>query len=233
MSLEDPRWGPADSDASSAHPIANEACAGQALGSEVRFAGGRIDALVLCEGAVLRTSAPDAVHTGIAQVRRLIRADPLHIVHVVFAPDVPRPLLLGLVRLENRDRRPLKLEYSELWGVEGSDYLTGPGACSCQTSQGTRALGDASSGVRARAPESPPRLGLSLELPLVLPPGARRELSFAYAAPAPGEGPELLVRAWRGEIAAELERGVARWLERLRDEAEPVLAYRNRVGPPH
>ncbi len=152
---------------------------------------------------------------------------PLRIVHVVFAPAAPRPILLGLVRLENRGARPLRLQYSEVWGVEGSDYRTGPGACSCETSEGTRALADASSAVRARPPDSAPRRGLALDLPLVLPPDSRRPLCFAYAAPEPGEGPELLVRAWRGEAAGELERSVAGWLERLETESDPIAAYRS------
>ena len=181
---------------------------------------------MLCQGAVFRTAEPDSTHFGVAQVRRLLLALPLRIVHVVFAPAAPRPILLGLVRLENRGARPLGIQYSELWGVQGSDYRTGPGACSCETAEGTRALADASSVVRARPPGSAPRKGLALDLRFVLPPDSRRHLCFAYAAPEPGEGPELMVRAWRGEAAGELERSVASWLERLRKEPDPIAAYR-------
>ena len=183
---------------------------------------------MLCQGAVFRTAEPDSTHFGVAQVRRLLGALPLRIVHVVFAPSAPRPILLGLVRLENRGPRLLRIQYSELWGVEGSDYRSASGACSYETAEGTRALADASFVVRARPPGSPPRKGLALELGFVLPPDSRRHLCFAYAAPKRGEGPELMVRAWRGEAAAELERSVASWLERLKTEPDPIAAYRRR-----
>ncbi len=181
---------------------------------------------------MFRTADPDSTRFGVAQVRRLLVALPLRVAHVVFAPAAPRPLLLGLVRLENRGARPLSLHYSELWGVEGSDYRTAPGACSCETSGGTRALADAGSVVRGRPPASAPRAGLALDLRLVLPPDSRRHLCFAYAAPEPGEGPELLVRAWRGDVAGELERSVASWLERLSTELDAVAAYRGRFMAP-
>ncbi len=183
---------------------------------------------MLCQGAVFRTADPDTTRFGVAQARRLLVALPLRIAHVVFAPAAPRPILLGLVRLENRGARPLRLEYSELWSVEGSDYRTAPGACSCETDSGTRALADASAAVRARPPDSAPRKGLALDLRFVLPADSRRHLCFAYAAPEPGEGPELLVRAWRGDAARELERSVASWLERVKNEPDPIAAYRSR-----
>jgi len=227
--LEDPLWGPTDSQLPArGHPIANDVCVGRADRKGVHFAGGLIDALLLCEGGVFRTAEPDATCFGVAQVRRLLVAPPLCVVHVVFAPLAPRPLLLGLVRLENRGARALGLRYSELWGVEGSDYRSASGACSRETAQGTRALADAGSAVRACPPQTAPRLGLALDLRLVLPPDSRRQLYFAYVAPEPGEGPELLVRAWRGDAASELEHSVASWLEEFRTEPDSIAAYRRR-----
>ncbi len=86
---------------------APDAPVGHADAREVRFAGSRIDAFALCAGCVLRTSEPERVEFGLAQVRRLLVSPSLRALHVVFAPSVPRPLLLGLVRLENTSAEAL------------------------------------------------------------------------------------------------------------------------------
>ncbi len=196
------------------------------MGPRLEFCGGRIDALALCEGDVLRTAEPERVVSGIAQLRRWLVGDPLRILHLVFAPDVSRPLLLSLVRLENPGRTPLRVDYTELWGVRGSSIRPAPGACICETEHGTRALAEAGPALRSRPPNPLPEHGLCLEIQLVLPPVSRRQLCFAYCAPPPQESAAWLVRAWRGDVAGELERTVARWLGRLSPDAAPVPAYR-------
>lgn len=163
-------------------------------------------------------------------MRRLLEAPSLRLVHVLFAPASPRPLLLGLVRLENTGRRLLQLEYTELWDIPGGPARREEGACVCVTPDGERALADAGAGVRGRALDPPPATGLALSLRLALPPGERRELGFAYVAPAAPEPAAPLVRAWRGEVRAELERTTARWLARLGRTANIVEAYRVEVS---
>ena len=195
----------------------------------MQFAGGCIDALALCEGDVLRTADPDSVSFGVAQVRRGIFSRKLSLLHLVFAPAAPRPLLLGVVCLNNRTAEPVGLDYTELWDVMGEDYQAGSGASSCRTPEGIRALADVSMAVRTVALESPGLQGLALHVRIVLPPNSFRHLFFAYAAPPPEEDPALLVRAWRGDVLQELERTVARFEEGLPANAEPVAAYRASV----
>jgi hypothetical protein len=202
---------------------------GRARGAHVELGGGRIDALVLCEGVVLRTAAPEVIRYGVAQVRRLVESPALRLLHVVFAPSRPRPVLLGVARLANRLTRPLALEYTETWGVVGEAGAPAEGACEIHTPQGIRALAEASVAIRARPPEDPPRHGLLLGLRLGLPPRTRRDLAFAYAAPEPGEAAAPLVRAWRGAVAAELEHSVERWREALGGAPDLVHAYRQAV----
>jgi hypothetical protein len=196
----------------------------------VYLSAGRIDALVICRGQVLRTSDPRRTRFGLAQVRRELAAGALRVLHLVFAPDAARPILLGLVRLENGGDEPLALDYTETWEVEGGDYRAAAGACERHTPDGARALAEVSLAVRARPPEPAPRAGLALELRLLLPPRARRELHFAYAAPGPGDPPAELVRAWRGRVLAELERTAAIWSGRVAGASAPVQAYRAQAG---
>ncbi len=207
------------------HPVANPACAARALGARLFFEGGEINALLAGAGGILRTSAPRSIRYGLAQLRRELAAPPLRILHVVFAPAAPRPVLLGLVRLANDGREPIELTYTELWDVPGSRPQPEPGACSCDSEAGERALADASLGVRGRAPDPLPSVGLALELRLVLPPRSVRELAFAYAAPPPGEPAGLLVRAWRGDVRDELRRVVSVWLART-PGPNSLAAYR-------
>ncbi len=225
MTLDDAQWGPTAMQAPpSGHPLANAACQGRATLEGVWFAGARIDALIGAAGRVLRTSEPDAVEFGIAQVRRTVESSELRALHLVFAPYAARPLLLGLVRLHNRSSEPLLVHYSELWEVPGGAPRAAEAACVCATEAGERALADVSLAPRGRAPEPLPERGLALDARLVLPPRERRELSFAYAAPETGDPAHLLVRGWRGDVTEELEHTVESWLEHL--GSEPVAAYR-------
>ncbi len=214
---------------SGGHPLANGVCSARALADRVYFEGGRIDALVACEGTLLRTAQPDATHYGLAQVRRRVETRDLAMVHVLFAPIAPRPLLLGLVCVENASAQLLQLAYTELWEVQGTNMRAAEGACVCDTPGGRRALADASSVIRGRPPDPLPRAGLALELRISLPPGGRRQVAFAYAAPEPREDPSQLVRAWRADVAGELVRTVRAWRKRLRPAPNTVEAYRVEV----
>jgi hypothetical protein len=198
----------------------------------VYLCAARIDALLVCRGQVLRTSQPLGTRFGLGQVRRELGSGALRVVHVVFAPLDPRPLLLGIARLQNLGGEPLPLEYTETWEADGEAYRAAEGACERRTADGVRALAELSLVVRARAPEPPPRVGLALGLRLLLPPHSRRELCFAYAAPGPDDPPAALVRAYRGRVPAELVRGVRIWSERLASAARPIDAYRLQVGEP-
>ena len=181
----------------------------------MRFGAGRIDALVLCAGEVLRTAEPDEVAFGVAQVRRLLVSPTLRVLHVVFAPTAPRPLLLGLVRVENRGATAERVDYSEVWDVGSGTWRSHSGACERRSGERTFALADAGLAVRAVPPEPPPRAGLWLDLRLGLPPGARRELCFAYVEASSDDDAPALVRAWRGDVPAELVRSVESWRSRV------------------
>jgi hypothetical protein len=229
-SLLEADWGPAESAVpAEGHPLANAVCAGLAGAEGVAFAGGRIDALVLCEGLILRTAEPLLTQFGVAQVRRLVGESSLRLMHVVFAPRARVPILLGLVKLWNASYSPLLVDYSETWDVEAGVYRPAEAACERSGPSGIRALADAAAAPRARPPTKPPGRGLALDLRLFLEPGARRHLAFAYAAPEPGVDAATLVRAWRGEVARELPRTVAGWLEQLGSPARPIEAYRAAV----
>jgi len=188
------------------HPIANAVCRGLADARGVVFAGGRIEALVRCEGSVLSTSSPAATEYGVAQVRRALETRALRMLHVIFAPASPRSLLLSWVRLENRGAEPLALEYTETWDVPAGEYREAQGACERRFGGHVFALADCAMAARADSPPRPPARGLALDLRLALPAGARRHLAFAYVAVPEEEDPGELVRAFRGEVAAELER---------------------------
>ncbi len=200
----------------------------------MRFKGGRIDAQILCEGEILRTAEPVSRGFGLAQARRLLGGPRLSALHVVFAPLEPRPLLLGLVRLRNGADEPLIVSYTELWEVRAGSYRTAPGAAELSGPEGVRALAEVGSVIRARAPEPAPSRGLALDLCIPLPPRATRYLSFAYAAPEPGEEAGALVSSWRGDAATELARAVRGWRQRLGDCPDPIGAYRREAGSfPH
>jgi len=219
----------------SGHPIANAACAARATAGAVWFEGARLDGLALSAGHVLSTSRPDQVRTGIAQLRRQVELEELRLLHVLFAPDIPRPLLLSLVTLANAGDRAVPVRYTELWEVappatgERSDEASVEGATFCSTSQGERALADASLAVRARPPEPPAEQGLALEVELLVPPRESRQLAFVFAAPPPDEPAAPLVRAIRGDVAREFERTLTAWLARL-DTAQPLPAYREQIA---
>jgi hypothetical protein len=172
----------------------------------VVFAGARIEALVRCEGVALSTRTPAATLYGVAQVRRSLVSAGLRVLHVIFAPASPRALLLGLVRIENRGAEPLVLEYTETWDVAAGEYRAAPTACERRSGGHVFALADASFASRAHPMEPAPARGLALELELAVPARARRHLGFAYAALPEDEDPGGLVRAWRGELARELDR---------------------------
>jgi hypothetical protein len=209
--------------------VANPYCAARAVGSRVFFQGGEISALVAGPGEVLRVSEADRVSVGLAQVRRVLERELFGLVHVVFAPAVPRPLLLALVRLRNRSQELVQLDYSELWDLPGGALRVYPGACERTTPAGDRALADAGMSIRAHTPDPPPRDGLALTLRLVLPPDSQRELAFAYAAPDPGEPAAAMVQAWRGDVAGELARTVRRWQARF-PAPNTLDAYRVEVS---
>ncbi len=231
--VDDPAWGPSvdPGAAGPGLPLRNGAVDGYATRDGVFLSAGRIDALARCELGMARTSLASSTHVGLAQVRRLASGGPLRLLHVVFAPSEARPLLLGLARLRNDSAEPLIVDYTEIWEVDGADFAAGTGACLRVTAEGPRALADAGIAVRARVPEPPPRRGLALDVRLALPPHALRELHFAYAAPGPDGRPELLVRAWRGEVATALARTARYWLERTgATGAAAVEAYRAAVG---
>ena len=88
-------------------------------------------------------------------------------------------------------------------------------------------LADLSAVIRARAPREPRGRGLALDVTFAIPGGQMRQLAFGYMASEPDSDPGLLARAFRGEVAAELERTAALWLRRLDAVAEPVAAYRS------
>jgi len=207
MDLADPLWGPACADApAEGHPIANEVCRGLADARGVVFAGGKIEALVRAEGAVVSTSSADATEYGVAQVRRALSTRSLRVLHVVFAPVSPRALLLSWVRLENGGDEPLALEYTETWDVPSGEYKTASAACERRFGGHVFALADCAMVARAEPPALPPARGLALDLRLALPPRARRHLAFAYVAVPDEEDPGALVRAFRGEVGTCLER---------------------------
>jgi hypothetical protein len=228
LDLAEPDWGPVEDalPGSPGHALANGACAGYATAEGVYFLASRIDALVLCDDAVLRTAHPQRTSFGLAQVRRLLVGGRLRVLHVVFAPLAPRPVLFGIARLRNDGAAPLGVDYTETWDVTGSDYRAAVGACERRTADGVRALAEVSAVIRAAPLEPPPRAGLVLSVRLVLPPRSTRELCFAYAAPGPDEDAAALVRAWRGDVAPELARTAAGWAKALAGESSPVHAYR-------
>jgi hypothetical protein len=239
--LSSPAWGAVVRGLPSAgHPIANAACEAIATQAGVYFQAGSIDALIRCEGQVLRIATCDVLECGIAQLRRRLEADRLAVLHLIFAPARPRPLLLSLVRLLNRSDEPLELEYSELWDVGIVDGRSEHGAHVGMSSDGARALADLSVAIRFRPPDPLPESGLALEARIVLPPAALRSLSFAYVAPRAGESDAPLIQAWRGDVEAELVRSVQDWTARLPSmrqggsggdaPADPVLGYRFAVG---
>ena len=209
---------------SGGHPLVNGACLGRFEAGKLRFGEGRIDALLLVGGEVLRTASPASVGFGIAQVRRRLSSSLIDAVHVVFAPAPPRPLLLSIVRLNNRSDEPVRADYTELWEIRGEEYEVMIGACSLETDRGKRVLADVSMAVRASPPESPGR-GLALDLRIVIPAHEQRTLHFAYIAAEAGEDPGLLVRAWRGEAPAELARTVEHFSRSSEAGEEPVSAY--------
>jgi hypothetical protein len=206
------------------HWVANAAARARATREGVTFAGGRIDALVRCDGAVLATRDPDTTLFGVGQVRRTLEARGLRVTHVVFAPAAQRPILLGLAQIESLSDELLAVEYSELWDVPRGEYRVAPTACERRFGGHVFALAEASDVTRSRAPEHEPARGLALDVTLALPPRARRNLSFAYVAVPDEEDPGGLVRAWRGLVPEELERvGVS---------APSVAAYRERARYP-
>jgi hypothetical protein len=197
----------------------------------VFFHGGRVDAQILAGPNVLRTANATRTRCGLAQVRRLIESGPLLVAHVVFAPMVARPLLLGLVRLRNAGAAPLVLDYTELWEVGAGAYRVTAAAAELRTPEGVRALADASSAIRARAPEAAPARGLALDLRIALPPRETRHLEFAYVAPGADDvAPELLVAAFRGGVRLELARTASAWLRRLAAAGDPLAEYAKAVA---
>lgn len=196
----------------------------------MHFAGGGIDALLVCRGTVLRSSEPDSTAYGIAQLRRYLAWGPLRVLHLVFAPECERPLLLGLVRLENQGPDLLPVEYSEIWDVRGGDYRAEPGGAERWDVDGVRALADLAVGVRSHSPETASPRGLALDLSLALPPRSRRELCFGYLRGDPGEPVGTTLRAWRGEVRGALAHTVQSWEARLPGGSDPIAAYSAEVS---
>ena len=228
MLEEDPSWGPSiDRAPPEGHPLTIAPLPAVAASGEVHYAGGRIDALLLCGGRVSRTAEPDDIRYGFAQVRRRFMSGPVGCTHLLFAPERVRPLLLSLVRLVNRGEEPLRVEYTELWDVPDGDYRASEGACERATGVGLRVLADAGVVLRTRAPDEPPARGLALDLVLVLPPRSLRQLYFAYAAPESDDPAGPLIRAWRGDVARELADVVRDWTDRVGGGPEAVSAFRD------
>jgi hypothetical protein len=215
-----------------AHPLRNGEVDAVATPFGVWLAGGRIDALAASAGEILTTCprgevsgaiAHVEVAYGVAQVRRHVAVRSLALLHLVFAPARPRPLLLGLVRLRNLTRSPLLVHYSELWAIDGAPECGAEGACAGAAAGRICALADVSAAIRARPPLPLPESGLALDARIVLPPSAVRQLAFAYVATEPGTDPATLVRAWRGDVANELARTVAGFADAAPDD--PIAAY--------
>jgi hypothetical protein len=164
---------------------------------------------VLADGSVYATSRPDAVGYGRAQLRRLLCGERFRWIHVAFLPQAPRPILLALVRIENRSDRALVLDYSEIWDVTRRGYREEPGAVVAETAEGPRVLADLGRALRAGPPRDPPAVGLALELRFAIPPRSRRQLAFGHVAAASEPEAAALVRAFRGEVEAELARTAA------------------------
>jgi hypothetical protein len=161
---------------------------------------------VRCEGAVLTTREPEQTLFGVAQVRRVVSARAVKVTHVVFAPDSPRALLLGLARIESTSDELVAVEYTEIWDLPRGEYRDAPAACERRFGGHVFALAEASDVTRAQAPAAEPARGLALDVTLALPARARRHLAFAYVALPEDEDAGGLVRAWRGRVAEELER---------------------------
>ncbi len=229
MLFDETDWGPTDQVSPPVHPVGNAVCGAHATQDGVYFEGARIDALMRCEGELLSTLRARSTRVGLAQVRRYLEGSPLAAEHLIFAPLHPRPVLLALVRLLNKRDRPAVVDYTETWAVSGSEIREAEGACVCETPSGPRALADAGLVVRGRAPDPLPTAGLALDLRLPLPPGELRQLAFAYAAPPAGQGAAPLIRGWRGVAAAELDRTVAAWTERVGAEEDVIAAYRRHL----
>ena len=170
----------------------------------------------MSDAGVLRTARAERIAFGVAQVRRELSSGKLRVLHLVFAPFRPRPVLFGIVRLHNTGSTPLGLEYTEVWEISGARTRSDVGACVLETPDGERVLADVSAAVRAAPLQPPPKAGLCLVQRAVLPPRSIRELAFAYAAPPPEDSAAALVRAWRGDVAGELARTVAAWRARMR-----------------
>jgi hypothetical protein len=209
--------------------VANAAVCARGEGASLVLAGGRIDALVTCEGSLLRTSAPQSVHAGLGQLRRGLVSRQLAVLHVVFAPVRPRPVLLGLVQLANRTPQPIRVRYSELWDLRGRDVRAEEGACVSWVGDREHALADAGLVIRAQPPKPLPEVGLALDVELVLPPEARRKLVFAYAAAEPGVMAAALVQGWRGDVQDELARSTASWLARAGGASGALDVYREQL----
>lgn len=187
-------------------------------------------------GRVGRSGSPRATQYGVASLRRHFGAGGLDAEQVLFAPARAQSLLLGLVRLSNPGAEALGVEYSERWElpVVGAHARPGQGACEVDTPAGPRALADVSLAVRTAPLDPPLATGLALAVRLLVPPGATRVFSFAYAAPSPDDpAPGVLARAWRGEVADEFARTLAFW-RALAPPADasgsPVVAYRRNVS---
>ena len=85
----------------------------------------------------------------------------LRLEHVLFRPDVSRPVRLALVHLENRGDEPLIVDYTETWDLARDGYRVAEAAAVAETRDGLRALADASVAPRARPPRQTPAVGLA------------------------------------------------------------------------
>jgi len=197
----------------------------------VRVAGSRVDALVAAPGGLLRTAAPDQTQYGLGLVLRTRESAQLRLEHCVFASRRDRPIVFSWVRLENRTDDVLVLRYSELWDVELAPYGAAEGVCMARGPGGLCILADLENVIRAHPPERQgDALGLSLDLQFAVPPGARRQLSFAYAVPEDEAEAASLVRAWRGRVRGELEETLGQLRGRFAGQQDAVEAYRVAFG---
>ena len=208
------------------HPIANASIRGAATPDGLFLAASRIDAFAAFAGELASTTHGASVRTelGVAQARRTVAASRLSLLHLVFAPARDRPILLAIARLRNRTAEPLLVRYSELWDVRGVSVTAADGVCVGETHGLWLGLADVSAVIRAQPPDPLPPDGLALDVPIVLPPREERQIYFAYACAEDQIELASLVRAFRGDVPAELARTVSLWSRGAHPDA--IDAYR-------
>ncbi len=207
-------------------PLGFNAVRAEATENTVRFGGGRIDGLLLCDGVVLRTAEPTETEFTLAQVERRVESDLLELRHAVFAPARDRPFLLGEVRFFNHSHEPLRVDYTEIWDLPFAATRTAAGVAIAEQGESRFALGDASLALRTENPTPAFEHGLALCCRWALPPKEARSMQFAYVALDGEEDPGMLIGAWRGGVEEERARTIRYWEERLSEGEASLDGYR-------